>query len=71
MIKMALGIREVDRFETYLGLPNLFGRSKYQTFSYQKDKVWKKKYNDGKGNYCLELVRKFSSKRWLNLFPLI
>ena len=69
---MALGIREVDRFETYLGLPNLVGRSKYQIFSYQKDKVWKKKkYKDGKGNYCLELVRKFSLKRWLNLFLLI
>ena len=46
---MALGIREVDRFETYLGLPNLFGRSKYQTFSYQKDKVWKKKIQGWKG----------------------
>ena len=39
---MALGVREVDRFKTYLGLPTLVGRSKYQTFSYLKDKVWKK-----------------------------
>ena len=41
-IRMALGVREVDRFETYLGLPTLVGRSKYQTFSYLKDNVWKK-----------------------------
>jgi len=60
---MALGIREVDRFETYLGLPTLVGRSKYQAFSYLNDKFWKKKYKDGKGNYCLELVRKSSSKQ--------
>ena len=42
-IKMALGVREVDRFETYLRLPTLVGRSKYRTLSYLKDKVWKKK----------------------------
>ena len=41
-IRMALGVREVDRFETYLGLPTLVGRSKYHTFSYLKDKVWEK-----------------------------
>lgn len=39
---MALGIREVDRFETYLGLPTLVGKSKYQAFSYLNDKFWKK-----------------------------
>ena len=41
-IKQALGVREVDRFETYLGLPTLVGRSKYQTFAYLKERVWKK-----------------------------
>ncbi|KAL0008819.1 hypothetical protein SO802_010321 [Lithocarpus litseifolius] len=41
-IRTALGVREVDKFETYLGLPTLVGRSKYQTFSYLKDKVRKK-----------------------------
>ena len=41
-IKMALGVREVDRFDTYLGLPTLVGRSKYQTFSFLKEPVWKK-----------------------------
>ena len=41
-MKMVLGVREVDRFDTYLGLPTLIGRSKYQTFSLLKDQVWKK-----------------------------
>ena len=37
-----LGVKVVDRFELYLGLPTLVGREKYQTFSYLKDRVWKK-----------------------------
>lgn len=41
-IKNALGVKEVERFESYLGLPTLVGRSKYHTFSYLKDRVWKK-----------------------------
>ena len=32
----------MDRFESYLGLPTLLGRAKYQTFSFLKDRVWKK-----------------------------
>ena len=30
------------RFESYLGLPTMVGRSKYQTFAYLKERVWKK-----------------------------
>ena len=41
-MKMVLGVKEVDRFDTYLGLPTLVGRSNYQTFSLLKDRVWKK-----------------------------
>ena len=41
-IKETLGVKEVDRFETYLGLPTLIGRAKYQAFSFLKDRVWKK-----------------------------
>ena len=41
-IKELLGIREVARFESYLGLPTMVGRSKYQTFAYLKERVWKK-----------------------------
>ena len=37
-----LGVKEVTRFESYLGLPTLIGRSKYHTFSFIKDMVWKK-----------------------------
>ena len=41
-IKSELGVKEVDRFESYLGLPTLVGRAKYRTFSFLKDRVWKK-----------------------------
>ena len=37
-----LGVKEVERFESYLGLPTLIGRAKYHTFSYLKDRIWKK-----------------------------
>jgi len=42
LIKAMLGVSEVERFEAYLGLPTLVGRSKYHTFSFLKDRVWKK-----------------------------
>ena len=41
-IMETLGVKEVERFESYLGLPTLFGRAKYQTFSFLRDRVWKK-----------------------------
>ena len=37
-----LGVKEVAKFESYLGLPTLIGRSKYQAFSFLKERVWKK-----------------------------
>ena len=41
-IMSMLGLKVVERFESYLGLPTLVGRAKYQTFSYLNDRVWKK-----------------------------
>lgn len=41
-IKVELGVCEVDRFESYLGLPTLAGRAKYQTLYFIKNRVWKK-----------------------------
>ena len=35
-------MQEVNWFESYLGLPTLVGRTKYHTFSYLKDRIWKK-----------------------------
>lgn len=32
----------MERFESYLGLPTLVGHSKYNSFSYLKDRVCKK-----------------------------
>ena len=37
-----LGVKKVERFESYLGLPILIGCAKYQNFSFLKDRVWKK-----------------------------
>ena len=37
-----LGVKEVEHFESYLGLLTLVGWAKYQTFSFLKDRVWKK-----------------------------
>ena len=37
-----LGVKVVDKFELYLGLPTQVGRAKYQAFSYLKDGVWEK-----------------------------
>ncbi|XP_023882264.2 uncharacterized protein LOC111994610 [Quercus suber] len=42
LIENMLGVKEVEKFETYLGLPTLLGRSKCQAFSFLKDRVWKK-----------------------------
>ena len=39
MIKSMLGVKEVEKFESYLGLPTLLDRSKYQAFSFLKDGV--------------------------------
>ena len=41
-IKDALGVKEVDCFDSCLGLPTLVGRAKYHTFSHINDRVWKK-----------------------------
>ena len=40
--KEILGVEEVERFEIFLGLSTLIGRAKYKSFSYLKDRVWKK-----------------------------
>ena len=42
LILEILGVKNVNRIETYLGLPTLVGRAKYHTFSYLKDRIWKK-----------------------------
>ena len=34
-----LGVKEVMKFESYLGLPTLIGKANYHTFSYLKDRI--------------------------------
>ena len=37
-----LKVKEVAKFDSYLGLPTLIGRRKYDTFAFIKERVWKK-----------------------------
>jgi len=37
-----LKVKEVEKFDSYLGLPTLIGRRKYDTFAFLKERVWKK-----------------------------
>jgi len=66
-IKAMIRVNEVDRFESYLGLPTLVGRRKYHTFSFLKDRVWKK-LQGWRGKIYLERGRKYLLKQWPNRF---
>ena len=57
-ILQILGVKGVERFESYLGLPTLIGRAKYHTFSFLKSKSGRS-CKDGKVCCYLELERKF------------
>ena len=37
-----LKVKAVERFDSYLGLPTLIGRRKYDSFAFLKERVWKK-----------------------------
>ena len=37
-----LKVKEVEKFDSYVGLPTLIGRRKYDTFAFLKERVWKK-----------------------------
>ena len=41
-IKGVLGVQEIKFYEKYLGLPSLEGRGKKASFSYIKERVWRK-----------------------------
>ncbi|XP_057458358.1 uncharacterized protein LOC130749083 [Lotus japonicus] len=41
-LKQLLGVKAVESFDKYLGLPTIIGKSKSQIFNFVKDRVWKK-----------------------------
>ena len=41
-IKEMLGVPVVQQYEKYLSLPSLVGRNKKESFTYIKQRVWKK-----------------------------
>ena len=42
IIKGILGVREIQHYEKYLGLPSLIGKGKRASFNYIKERVWRK-----------------------------
>lgn len=42
LIKGILGVREIQHYEKYLGLPSLVGKGKKASFAYIKERVWRK-----------------------------
>ena len=69
-IVSVLEVKKVERFETYLGLPTLVGRAKYQTFSYLKG-VFGRNCKVGKDACCQKLEKKFLLRLLLKLSRLI
>ena len=41
-IKVALGVQEILQYNKYLGLPSLVGKGKKASFSFLKERVWRK-----------------------------
>lgn len=41
-IKNRLGVTITSKFEKYLGLPSFIGRAKKQSFSYIRERIWRK-----------------------------
>ena len=58
-IKNNLGVKEVDKFESYLGLPTLIGRSNTKLSLFLKIEFGKS-CKDGRGSYCQERARRCS-----------
>ena len=66
-ILRVLGVQEVNRFESYFELPILVGRTKYHTFSYLKDRIWKQ-LQGWKGKMLSKVGKRFLLKQLLSLF---
>ncbi|XP_057452127.1 uncharacterized protein LOC130743933 [Lotus japonicus] len=41
-LKQLLGVKAVESYDKYLGLPTIIGKSKRQIFNFVKERVWKK-----------------------------
>jgi hypothetical protein len=63
-----LGLGAIDKYEKYLGLPTLVGRSRYKAFKGIKDKVWKR-LNDWKVNFLLQAGKEILIKALVQAIP--
>ena len=59
----------MNRFESYLGLPTLVGRTKYHTFSYLKDRIWKK-FQGWKGKMLFKASKEIMIKAVAQSIPI-
>ncbi|XP_059429070.1 uncharacterized protein LOC132162867 [Corylus avellana] len=55
------GLQATDKYEKYLGLPTLIGRSRYKAFKGIKEKVWKR-LNDWKVNFVSQVGKEILNK---------
>ena len=69
-IKQALGVREVDRFETYLGLPLWLGGPSTKHLHILRN-GFGKSFKGGKVECFLVLEKKYLLKQWPNQFQRI
>ena len=63
-----LKVKEVEKFDSYLGLPTLMGRRKYDTFAFLKERVWKK-MQDWKGKLLFRAAKEFLIKAIAQSIP--
>ncbi|PNX95399.1 ribonuclease H, partial [Trifolium pratense] len=63
-----LGVRHVLCTGTYLGLPSMIGRSKKNTFSYIKDRIWKR-INSWRGRALSKAGKEVMIKSVLQAIP--
>jgi hypothetical protein len=63
-----LGVKHVLGTSIYLGLPSMIGRSKKATFSYIKDRIWKK-MNSWRGRALSKAGKEIMIKSVLQAIP--
>lgn len=67
-IKRMMRVQEIKHYEKYLVLPSLIGRGDKASFSYIKERVWKK-LQDWEGNFLSQARREVLIKTVIQAIP--